>query len=83
MTYNSKHANEHSKEKKNHICPTEAKPSLKALHIMKTLYFPVKELEAQRQEVTSPQLLSSQENSEQERQSKNQSQRPGDQGSSQ
>lgn len=34
---------------------------------MKTLHFPAKELEAQRQEVISPQLLSSQENSEQER----------------
>lgn len=71
------------KKTKTHICPTEAKPSLRVLHIVKTLHFPAKELEAQRQEVTSLQLLSSQENSEEERQCKAQSQRPGDQGSSQ
>lgn len=73
MTCNSKHSNEYSKKKKNSYLPTGAKLSLRMLQIMNTLHS--EELKAQRQEVTSPQPLSSQKSSEEEIQSKTQSPR--------
>lgn len=63
ITCNSKHPNNYSK-KENHFCQVGAKSSFRMLQIMKDLHFPAEVLGAQRQKVTSPQPLRSQETSE-------------------
>lgn len=50
--------------KKIHFCQVGAKFSFRMLQIMKTLHFPAEVLGPQRQKVTSPQPLRSQESSE-------------------